>query len=178
MNVFQTVGQAAQERGLTFVVIGGLAVIEHGYSRLTTDFDLLIPRQQADSWHALLLELGYQVVHEKDTFRQYGILAAPGWPIDLMLVNPATFSAMKEAAKPANIQGAALPIVSLEHLLALKLHALKYSHLGRFLKDFQDVIHLVRNNKIDLHSPEIRDLFLKYGNADLHGKICRACESK
>jgi hypothetical protein len=59
MNVFRTVEREARERGLTFVVIGGLAVIEHGYSRLTTDFDLLIAQEHRDSWHFLLLDVGY-----------------------------------------------------------------------------------------------------------------------
>jgi predicted nucleotidyltransferase len=176
MNVFQTVADAARERGLSFIVIGGLAVIEYGYSRVTTDFDLLISGEQKDSWHSLLLQLGYELTQEKDTFRQYIMPAGTSWPVDLMFVNPTTFATMIAAAKTADLEGAHLPLVSLEHLLALKLHALKHSHLRRFLKDFQDVIHLVQLNKINLRSPEIRDLFLKYGNADLYGKICRACE--
>jgi predicted nucleotidyltransferase len=93
-----------------------------------------------------------------------------------MLVNDPTFEGIRAASRPASIHGAQLPLVSLEHLLALKLHALKHSHIARFLKDLEDVVHLVAANKIDLRSPAIRDLFLKYGNADLYGKICRACE--
>ena len=178
MNLFQNVERSARDRGLTFVVIGGLAVIEHGYSRLTTDFDLLVSREQKEHWHGLLVDLGYELTHERETFRQYTVRAGTGWPVDLMLVNQDTFTPMLSAAKMSVIQGANLPLAALEHLLALKLHALKHSHLRRFLKDFQDVVQLVSINKIDLNSPHIRDLFLKYGNSDLYDKIRRACENQ
>ena len=177
MNVFQSVEQGARQRGLPFVVIGGLAVIQHGYSRLTTDFDLLVERTRKEPWHSLLLELGYELIHEAQAFSQYSAQQGPGWPIDLMFVNDSTFARMLAAAKPTTIGDALLQLVSLEHLLALKLHALKHSNLRRFLKDFEDVIHLVQLNKMDLRSPAIRDLFLKYGNEDLYGKILYACEN-
>lgn len=157
MNVFLSVEHSARERGLNFVVIEGLAVIEHGYSRLTTDFDLLVPRERKESWHSLLLDLGYELTHEKDAFRQYAFREETGWPVDLMFVSADTFAGISAAAKSTTIQGASLPLASLEHLLALKLHALKYSHLRRFLKDFNDVTNLVQLNKMDLRSPGIRD---------------------
>ena len=40
----------------------------------------------------------------------------------------------------------------------------------------KDVTQLIRLNNIDVHTNEIRKLFLKYGNADLYAKICRASE--
>jgi predicted nucleotidyltransferase len=175
MNILQSIEGAARERGLSFVVIGGLAVIEHGHLRLTADFDFLVPREARDRWHALLLDLGYNAVQQRDAFGQYAAPEGAGWPVDLMFVNEVTFQGIQAAAKPIGIQGARVRLVSLEHLLALKLHALKHSHLGRFLKDFDDVTYLAKANKIDLRSPAIRDLFLKYGNSDLYEKICRAC---
>jgi hypothetical protein len=44
------------------------------------------------------------------------------------------------------------------------------------LKDFQDVIELVRINHLDLHSEAMRSLFIRYGTADLYDKITRAVE--
>jgi hypothetical protein len=105
MNLFQTVERSAQDPGLRFVVIWGLAVIEHGYSRLTTDFDLLVSRKQKDGWHDLLVDLGYELTHERDTFRQYTVRAETGWPVDLMFVNQDTFTSMLSAAKLSVIQG-------------------------------------------------------------------------
>ncbi len=178
MNIFQSIEQAARQRGLRFVVIGGFAVIEHGYARLTADFDLLVQRETREGWHALLLDLGYDTVHKEENFGQYALREGTGWPVDLMFANEATFQGIWAASKPFAIQGAHLQLVCLEHLLSLKLHALKHSHLGRFLKDFNDITQLVKLNKINLRSPPARDLFLKYGNADLYGKFCRAREAE
>jgi predicted nucleotidyltransferase len=82
---------------------------------------------------------------------------------------------MFEHGREVEMYGARLLIPALEHLIALKLHALKNSHAGRFLKDFLDVENLVRVNNIDLRSETVRGLFLKYGNAELYEKISRAC---
>lgn len=178
MNTFQLVEQAARQRDLECVVIGGIAVIEHGYGRLTTDFDLMTRWEEKQKWHEMMLSLGYQLIHDKGHFAQYEPVQPGNWPIDLMFVNEQTFSGIRAAARQATLQGAHLNVASLNHLLALKLHALKHSHLKRFLKDFDDVIHLVQVNRIDLRSAAMQALFLKYGNADLYGKICRACEAK
>jgi hypothetical protein len=178
MNIVQSIQSAAAQRQLRFVVVGGFAVIEHGYARLTLDFDLLVQREARERWHALMSDVGYKAVQEKETFDQYAVREGIGWPVDLMLVNEATFQGIWAASKPVSIQDAPVQLVSLEHLLSLKLHALKHTHLGRFFKDFDDVVHLVAANSVDLRSPAIRDLFLRYGNADLYGKICRACEAQ
>ncbi len=53
---------------------------------------------------------------------------------------------------------------------------LKQARLHRFLKDFQDVVELVRINHLDLHSEAMRVLFLKHGTTDLYEKIKRAVE--
>jgi len=56
------------------------------------------------------------------------------------------------------------------------VHVLKQARLHRFLKDFQDVVELVRINHLDLHSEAMRVLFLKHGTTDLYEKIKRAVE--
>lgn len=178
MNLLESITGEASKRNLQSVVIGGMAVIEYGYSRSTTDFDLLVQSGDKEAWHELMDSIGYRLDHDGGSFRQYLFREGTGWPVDLMLVNEPTFEGIAATAKSAAIQGVQMKVVSLEHLLALKLHALKHTRIQRFFKDFDDIIHLVSINKIDLHSPSIRDLFLKYGNEDLYGKICRACEAQ
>jgi len=39
VNVFQTITQKAAEAGLPFLVIGGYAVMAHGFVRATDDLD-------------------------------------------------------------------------------------------------------------------------------------------
>lgn len=39
---FYSVVEALSKRGVRFIVVGGLAVIEHGYLRATRDMDIVI----------------------------------------------------------------------------------------------------------------------------------------
>ena len=94
-------------------------------------------------WHALLTGLGYKLDNEHTVFRQYALREGVGWPVALMLVNEKTFEGIAEGAKLVAIQGAHLYIASVEHLIALKLHALKHSRLSRFFKDLDDVVNLI-----------------------------------
>jgi predicted nucleotidyltransferase len=175
MGLFEEIVTEAREKGLDFLVIGGHAVNFYGYSRETADLDLLVRQDARAAWAELFCGLGYAVDRDAETFVQ---LAPPGqaeWPVDLMLVREPTFAAMLAASREVNMYGAKLRIPSLDHLVALKLHALKHTRAHRFLKDFQDVEGLVRTNHLDLQSERVRQLFLKYGNLDLYEKIVRAC---
>jgi len=69
--------------------------------------------------------------------------------------------------------GAKLKIPALEHLLALKLHALKHGHIERYSKDLMDVEGMVRANSIDMTSEKIRQIFLRYGTMKLYEQISR-----
>lgn len=178
LNFFQEVEEAARKAGLEFLVIGGFAVIKHGYERFTKDCDLLVPNETKADWHAIMLEMGYVLISDQDAFRQYAWSKGVAWPVDLMFVHTETFKQLVSAARPAVIHDARVRLVSLEHLLALKLHVLKQRRMHRFLKDFEDVVKLVHFNKVDLSSPEMRGLFLKYGTAELYEKIRGACANQ
>jgi predicted nucleotidyltransferase len=177
VNALQEIQRTASERGLRFVLIGGWAVIQHGYTRVTADLDLLVLRSEQERWRELLSTLGYECFNDSEGFQQYKKPGQEAWPLDLMLVNQETFEGLLAAAAPATVQHAIVPLVSLDHLIALKLHVLKQGRLHRFLKDFEDVIQLVRINRLDLQSAPLRALFMRYGTADLYEKIKRAIES-
>jgi predicted nucleotidyltransferase len=166
--------QVAEARGLKFVLIGGHAVNYHGYARTTADLDLLVCRDDREAWLAGTAEVGYRLFREGATFLQMESAESSVWPLDLMLAAPETFRALLAAAQPIQLEGEEVPVVSLRHLLALKLHALKHTHVGRVLKDFEDVLSLLQVNRLDPGSDEIRDLCLKYADAEIHGRLLRA----
>ena len=174
MNQFEQIETAAAARGVSFLLIGGFAVIEHGFARFTEDLDLMIAREASSTWREMLGGLGYRLFHEQDNFLQFTPPTAGDRPLDLMLANAPTFSGLLSAAITATVQGVQFRVVSLDHLIALKLHVLKQGRLHRFLKDFEDVAQLVRLNNLDLNSPRWHDLFLRYGNTELLDKIQRA----
>jgi len=136
----------------------------------------LVLKSDKQKWRELLAGLHYECFNDSEGFQQYKKSGQEAWPLDLMLATQETFDGLLAAATPATVQDAVVPLVSLEHLIALKLHVLKQGRLHRFLKDFEDVIQLVRINHLDLQSAPVRALFIRYGTADLYEKIKRAVE--
>ena len=167
MGLFQTIESEARKRELEFLIIDGLAVNFHGYSRDTADLDILIPQEAREQWLSLLAELGYSVYQDKGAFVQFSPPSEGAWPVDLMMVREPTFRPIFDHGKEVDMYGARVLIPTLEHLLALKLHALKHTRARRFLKDFLDVENLVKINKVDLRSNNVRQMFLKYGTAQI-----------
>ncbi len=177
MEFFKIIKHEALSQRLEMLVIGGLAVNFYGYSRETGDVDLLICRDARSAWEDLISKMGYVLDRDAGTFLQFSPPRSGEWPLDVMLVQAATFAPMMAASNEVDLYGARMRIPSLDHLIALKLHALKHTRLHRFLKDFQDLEGLVLINKLDLKSEKIRQMFLKYGSLDLYEKIVRACSS-
>jgi hypothetical protein len=64
-----------------------------------------------------------------------------------------------------------LGVPCLNHLIALKLHAIKYNPKIREYRDLPDIIELIRINKINTKDVEFKNLCLKYGREELYNKI-------
>lgn len=177
MSFFATIHEEAARRKLRFLVIGGLAVNHYGYSRDTSDLDFFISQSDRAEWMKLLHDFGYASHNDGGNFIQYNPPAQNAWPVDLMIVQEKTFSPILIASRDADLFGVKTRVPSLEHLIALKLHALKNTRMSRFLKDFLDVEYLIRINQLDIQSKNIRALFDKYGTPDLYDKISRSLAS-
>jgi hypothetical protein len=175
MTTFAHVAEEAARNGLQFLVIGGHAVVHHHYSRTTEDTDILVSSEDREAWKRLAERLRLKVFHDGGTFLQLSPIELTAWRLDLMLVNAATFAKMAGASVTGTLEGHAVRVPSLDHLLALKFHALKNPHGIRVLKDMDDVINLIMNNRVDVKTPEFRELVTKYGTAELYEQISRFC---
>ncbi len=178
MKFFEAIDTETRKRHLRFLVIGGLAVNLYGYSRDTADLDLLIGVSQRGQWLGFFFELGYTVHKDAGVFIQLLPPKQGAWPVDLMLVQEGTFATMFAAGHEEDLYGTRSRIPSLEHLIALKLHALKNGRFERYLKDFLDVENLMLINRLDIKSENMRQLFAKYGTMELYDKISRSLAVK
>lgn len=139
MSILEHLIERARAQGLPFVVIGGHAVAAHGYGRQTLDLDLLVRDEDRRPWVELLVAFGYRVFHEDPAFVQLAAPTVAHWPVDLLLVAEPTFAGVMAEAREVDFGAQRVRIPSLEHLLALKLHALKDARPPRDLKDLTDV---------------------------------------
>jgi hypothetical protein len=174
VKFFEAIDWETRKHNLLYLVIGGLAVNLYGYSRDTADLDLLICAGQREPWLDVFSRLGYAIYQDGGNFIQLTSEQQTAWPVDLMLVQEKTFAPMFAASREVDLYGTPSRIPSLDHLIALKLHALKNTRFDRFLKDFLDVENLIRLNKLDLKSENIRQLFARYGTMELYDKVSRS----
>jgi hypothetical protein len=177
VSVLRNITQKAGEAGLPLLLIGGYAVMAHGFVRATDDLDLLVQSSRRDQWRRLLEGLGLSVYRDLPAFMQFNPAPGARLPVDLMFVADEVFERMRAAADQASVEDLSLGIVSLLHLIALKCHAIKHGRPLRRLKDTEDLIQLALINHLDLNEPELRATILKHGNQELYDKLQHACAS-
>jgi hypothetical protein len=170
MNIFEKIAEHAKAARLDFLLIGGYAVAGHGYPRFTADVDLLIDEKQIAPWYEWLSSLGYTIYHRHPNFLQ---LRAPQGlsPVDLMLVDAATFSKLQAGAVRVKAGGVDLPAPKVQHIVALKLHATKTRRPEDAEKDWLDVFQLMKQHNLRLSAPEFRAIVERYGGEAAVEKI-------
>ncbi len=161
-----------REPALRFLVIGGYAVAAHGHTRATFDVDFLVRRADREAWMARVIPTGPTLFGQSNTFIQFSPPDG-GDGLDLMLVDDGAFERLWQESEECDFGATRARVPSLDHLLALKLHALKQSLPHRTSKDAEDVEILVRRNRINLSDPHYEQLFLKYGSRDIYDTFVR-----
>lgn len=143
----------------------------YGYSRQTGDLDLVIKKSLLQKWKELITTLGYKCFHEQHAFAQFSPPEIGYWPIDLMLVDDATFEKLLSTAVSEDFDGDVCLIPSIINLIAMKLHALKSGQKDRELKDLDDTVKLVRLGNIDVRNKDFKALCMKFANEAIYERI-------
>ncbi len=153
------------EHDIPHLIVGGLAVQEHGYPRLTIDVDIVVPDvlEAVEFLTASLTGPFYRVAKVQDRVedRRNGVL------IDLLPAGKVLKRGCKiPFPQPAKVTGE-IQIVTLEDLISLKLDSWAGSPVRRH-KDKTDVIELIkyRNLPRDLAvNPAVRALYTETWDA-------------
>ena len=160
--------------GIPFVLIGGFAVNYYQFSRATGDVDFMMTEENFDRAWPLLKRAGCQLMVRTPLFATFKGNVPPYFLVDILFVEENTMKGVLEKGKEAEVAGRKLHVPSLEHLLALKLHALKNNLDHRESKDLRDIIEMARENKLDAKSTSFQKLCLEYGTPEIYEKIRRA----
>jgi hypothetical protein len=174
MDVFAALADFSARASVPFIVIGGHAVIAHGYPRLTADIDIAIPEDDLPKWARWLAEHGYQPRPRTTAFQQFSAPPGTDWPIDLMLLDRPTFDKLWSGSSPADFGSAALPIPDPQHLIAMKLHALRHGPRKRKYKDLTDVIEIMRRRAIQPDDARFRASIQRYATPEIESEIRRS----
>ena len=150
-----------EKAGITYAVVGGMAVYYHRYRRTTDDVDILLTRAGFDAFRKKFVPKCY--LPHPDFYKRFidrvnevtidilitGLFPGSGEPGPIAYPNPT------ESRQPIE----KIQIVTLPSLIALKLAA-------RRLQDFADVVNLIRFNTLDesfqtkVH-PSVREDFIE-----------------
>jgi len=146
--------KALNEAGVDYVVVGGLAVILHGYLRATADIDLVIGLDRANGERAVQalegaglkprLPLPLADLAREDARREWGehrnMLVFPLWDpgnpmrsVDVFVREPMPFVELARDAVVKKIDGMDVRVASIEHLIAMK----RISSRARDLEDIE-----------------------------------------
>jgi hypothetical protein len=175
MDLIDFIRLGNEEPTLRFLIIGGYAVAAHGHTRATFDVDFLVRRDDHDSWFLRIAAAGLKLFGETNAFAQFS-QEGGGDGLDLMFVDEPTFEQIWQASEERDFGGRRARIPCLDHLLALKLHALKQARPHRTSKDAEDLEILIRRNGLDLSEPRYEQLFLKYGTEKCTKLSSGSCE--
>jgi Nucleotidyl transferase AbiEii toxin, Type IV TA system len=173
MMFLNTIAQKAAAAELRYLLVGGNAVIAHGFPRQTRDIDLLVRSEDRRAWDTLILGLGYMQHQVAQHFHMYNPIDRSLPPVDLIVVDEATFSKMESKSQENKIHGADVRLPTLSHLIAMKLHALRSDAPHRRTRDLLDVLELVRINGVDLAQPEYQELIDRYADARTREELSR-----
>ncbi len=139
--MFETVFRALNDRGVRYLVAGGVAVVLHGYSRLTKDLDLVVDlaEEQARAAIDALTGLGLKprvpvdprLFADRSTReswqRERGMtvftMLDPGNPmlvVDLFTQVPADYEELWDRATDVQLETTSVKVVSLDDLITMK----------------------------------------------------------
>lgn len=143
------ISQRLAELGIDHAIVGGMALVAHGYERTTVDVDLLVTPDGLQKLHAALDGLGYvppftgsKHLRDTETGVRIEFLVTGKFPGD-GVPKPVAFPDPKHVA--VIIDG--VPFIALERLIELKI-ASGLTNQGR-LKDLADVQELIRVRGLD-----------------------------
>jgi hypothetical protein len=174
MSMIGKISWIAAEQNLPFIVIGGHAVMAHGFVRATSDWDLLISKEQIPGWRLAMENLGFKLQFSGPTFLQFHPLPGEIASLDLILVDGKNFRRMQADAEWVEADGVTVKVVSIPHLFALKCHAFQ-NNPHRAMKDIEDLVQLTRIKKLDLNEPGLRAMLLKHGGTEFYELLKREC---
>jgi len=169
-SIFTWLGRLFKERAITPVLIGGYAVLAYKIERSTFDIDFMLTLEQWSKIEKDMFAAGYTFIHKSDSFIQLKNIKQELRDIDFILCDNDTFIKIIKDSKTTTIAGSNFMLASPLHLIAMKLHTISQNQ-NREFKDFNDIVHLISINKIDIRNKDIEILFAKYSADKLYQRL-------
>jgi hypothetical protein len=157
------------EQKIDFALIGAFALQAYGYVRATQDIDFVVRCEEQERVVRFLESLGYETLHRSEGFSNHLHPLASLGRIDLVCVAGETACAIFSGSRQIPIfESLCVPVVRPEHLVALKIFAMK-NDPARSFREMADIQQLLKITEIDID--EIKGYFEKYGQLEKFSEL-------
>ena len=167
-DIFESMTDFFKREKMDYGVIGAFALYAYGYVRATRDIDFITRIEHQNRIISFLESLGFETLLKSTAFSNH-LHAIGAVKVDIMYVEGTTADDIFKSTKNRMIfKDFSVPVVSAEHLVAMKLFAIQNNSERKF-KDFSDIkeilLHTTYNKSV------VREYFKKYGQESYFEEI-------
>jgi hypothetical protein len=167
-ELFQSMVEFMNRQRMDYAVIGAFSLYAFGYVRATRDIDFITRMENQEKIVRFLASLGFETIQKTSAFSNH-VHPLGNARVDIMYVENDTADKIFSSAKKTLLfEKIELPVVSPEHLIALKLFA-AHSDPSRKFREFSDIQEVMRRTSVD--RSVVRDYFKKYGFEEMYEEI-------
>ncbi|HET7435376.1 MAG TPA: hypothetical protein VFN10_11775 [Thermoanaerobaculia bacterium] len=167
-EVLRTFRGFFEREGIRYALAGGLALQAWGHSRTTHDADFVIDGSNRQRVIDFTESLGYRTSHISDGYSNHRHSTAALGAVDFLYVYGDTADQVLGQAISRTAVGVDLPVARPEHLIAMKVTAMKNAP-RRVLIDAPDIAFLLSIPGID--KSKARDYFARHGLLKIYDEL-------
>ena len=170
--VLEDVAGFLEREGVPFALAGAFALHAYGLARATSDLDFLTEARVQKPLISHLESRGYETLHASSGYSNHVHPDMTWGRVDVIYVDEETARRLF-AVHGATLRfgGREIPVPRAEHLVALKVHAMK-NDPGRTFQELADLRFLMQVPGIDEH--EVRGYFERAGLLGRYDEIKRS----
>jgi hypothetical protein len=174
-RMLKEVARFFEREDFNYAVIGAFALHAYGRSRATRDLDFVTESQAQQNLIAFLEGLGYETLHVSSGYSNHLHRDLAMGRLDFVYVSGNTSQQLFGSARKLLVLGEiSLPVPRIEHLVAMKVQAMK-NDPERTFQEMADILFLMQLPGIN--KTEIRDYFEKLGLIDRYNEIQKILET-
>ncbi len=167
-TLLRSLSEFFRKEQMDFGVVGAFALYAYGFVRATRDIDFVTRSEYKTKIVRYLESLGFETINTSNAFSNH-LHPIGSARVDIMYIDSSTAEAVfGETQNRFVFEGLELPVVSVEHLIAMKLFTVK-SNPERKFKDFADIKEIVKRTIWD--KKKVLDYFRKYGQESYYNEI-------
>jgi len=168
-KVFRLLIDFFEREGIDYALIGAFALKAYGYVRATQDVDFIVRQEDQRKIIANLESLGFETLYSSTGYSNHVHPLSVLGRIDFVYVKGGTAERIfNESRRVLVFADLTLPVVKPEHIVALKVFAMK-NNPERTLREMADIKELLNLPEINLQ--EVRECFEKYGQSERYYEL-------